>query len=519
MTKAVIYARYSSSGQREESIEGQIRECTEYAERNGLQIVKVYEDKALTGRTDRRPGFQQMIKDSDRHQFEAVICWKTDRFARNRYDAAIYKARLRKNGVRLCYARESIPEGAEGIILESIMEGYAEYYSANLSENVKRGNYESALKHQTLGKRVLGYRKASDGTFEIDPDKAWIIRRIFDEFDSGRTMFQIMRGLNADGFKTASGGDFNKSSLRRILSNEKYKGVYEFMDIRDEDAIPALVSKDQFDRIQQKLVKSLHNPKNRNGVRFALTSKLFCGDCGSAMVGDSATNPSGETYYWYTCNGRRSHICQKKREPKDATEKKIAKLLMEILADQKLLDAIADRCMEILAEDSDPELDGLRSSLETTEKRISNLMKALADGLNYDSVLKAIHDLEEDRKKTEQAIARKMIEKPRLTRDSIMMMLEKLRSGDADSPEFRDRLFETFLNSAFMSDDGTIVLHLNLGDDDREPVSFSFNESVREKDRQACHVIYSRTGIGLALTVFITRPSICSVIAKKISEC
>jgi len=507
--KAVIYARYSSSGQREESIEGQIRECTEYAERNGMTVVKVYEDKALTGRTDRRPGFQQMIKDSDRHQFEAVICWKTDRFARNRYDAAIYKARLRKNGVRLCYARESIPEGAEGIILESIMEGYAEYYSANLSENVKRGNYESALKHQTLGKRVLGYRKASDGTFEIDPDMGWIIKRIFDEFDSGRTMFQIFRGLNEDGLKTASGGNFNKSSLRRILSNEKYKGVYRFMDICDEDAIPALVSKEQFDRVQQKLAKSLHNPKNRNGIRFAMTSKLFCGHCGSAMVGDSATNPSGETYYWYTCNGRRSHICQKKREPKDDLEKMIARHLMDILADQSLLEAIADRCMEILEDDTDPELDGLKASLATIERKIANLLKALADGLNYDSVKKAISDLEEDKKKTEQAIARKNIERPKLTRESILLMLDRLRTGDVDSAVFRDRLFETFLNAVFLYDDGTVILHLNLGGDDQDPASFSFNESVREKDRQACHVYHSRT-----MSVCIIRPDLCSVIIK-----
>ena len=152
---AVIYARYSSSGQRDESIEGQCREIEIYAQHNGFKIIKTYIDKALTGRTDRRPGFQQMIADSEKHLFQAVICWKTDRFARNRYDAAVYKAKLRKNGVRLVYAREAVPDGPEGIILESVMEGFAEYYSANLGENVKRGNYDSALQHKPLGKRVF----------------------------------------------------------------------------------------------------------------------------------------------------------------------------------------------------------------------------------------------------------------------------------------------------------------------------------------------------------------------------
>ena len=156
LIKAVIYARYSSSGQREESIEGQIRDCSEYAERNGITVIGTYEDRALTGTSDKRPAFQRMIRDSERGQFSFVICWKSDRFARSRYDSAIYKARLKKNGVRLLYAKESIPEGPEGIILESIMEGYAEYYSANLSENVKRGNRESALKLQTCGVTCLG---------------------------------------------------------------------------------------------------------------------------------------------------------------------------------------------------------------------------------------------------------------------------------------------------------------------------------------------------------------------------
>ena len=119
---AVIYARYSSSGQREESIEGQLRECHAYAKHNGFTVVGEYVDKALTGRTDKRPDFQRMLRDSERGIFKAVILWKTDRFARNRYDSAMYKYKLKKNGVRLYYAKESIPEGPEGIILESVME-------------------------------------------------------------------------------------------------------------------------------------------------------------------------------------------------------------------------------------------------------------------------------------------------------------------------------------------------------------------------------------------------------------
>ena len=154
--RAVIYARYSSSGQREESIEGQLRECYDFAKKHGIIVIGEYIDKAMTGRVDQRPDFQRMIRDSEKGRFNCVLMWKMDRFARNRYDSAMYKYKLKKNGVRIFYAKETIPEGPEGIILESVMEGYAEYYSENLSQNVKRGYYDSALELKTLGKTCLG---------------------------------------------------------------------------------------------------------------------------------------------------------------------------------------------------------------------------------------------------------------------------------------------------------------------------------------------------------------------------
>lgn len=98
--KAVIYARYSSDSQREESIEGQLRECKEYAERNGITVLSTYIDRALSAKTDNRPDFQRMIKDSANGLFDIVLVWKLDRFARNRYDSAHYKAILKKNGVK-----------------------------------------------------------------------------------------------------------------------------------------------------------------------------------------------------------------------------------------------------------------------------------------------------------------------------------------------------------------------------------------------------------------------------------
>ena len=172
----VIYARYSSHSQREEAIEDQLRECHEFAARNNIKIIAEYTDSALTGRTDSRPDFQKMIRDSARGKFQVVVTYKVDRFARDRYDSAIYKAKLRKNGVRVLYAKETIPDGPEGIILESVLEGYAEYYSAALSQNILRGLEGNAMKCKTNGVQVLGYYTGEDGCYEIDPDYASGVR-------------------------------------------------------------------------------------------------------------------------------------------------------------------------------------------------------------------------------------------------------------------------------------------------------------------------------------------------------
>lgn len=184
--KAVIYARYSSDNQREESIEGQIRECTAFAEKNGITILRHYIDRAFSAKTDNRPEFQNMIKDSGKRLFDMIIVWKLDRFARNRYDSARYKAALKKNGVKVVSATEVISDGAEGIILESVLEGYAEYYSADLSEKVVRGMTENALKSKYNGGTLpIGYQIDSDQCFQLDPLTAPFVREAFQRYDEG----------------------------------------------------------------------------------------------------------------------------------------------------------------------------------------------------------------------------------------------------------------------------------------------------------------------------------------------
>ena len=285
--KGVIYARYSSDNQREESIEGQIRENTAYAEKNGITIVGHYIDRALSAKTDNRPEFQRMIRDSAKKNFDVVIVWKLDRFSRNRYDSAKYKAMLKKNNVRVVSATESISEGAEGIILESVLEGMAEYYSADLAEKVKRGMTENALKCRFNGSAIpFGYSVDEEKHYQLNPVTAPVVLEIFQKYADGMSIKDITDELNARGLKTAKGADFNKNSMRHMFKNRIYIGEYKYSDIVIPNGIPAIVPLELFDRVNERMQKNKHaSAKNKATEPYILTTKLFCGDCKTKDLG------------------------------------------------------------------------------------------------------------------------------------------------------------------------------------------------------------------------------------------
>ena len=298
---AVIYARYSSDNQREESIEGQIRECTAYAEKNGITVIKHYIDRAFSAKTDNRPEFQQMIKDSGKKLFDVVLVWKFDRFARNRFDSANYKMILKKNGVHLISVMEPIAEGSQGILVETLLEGMAEYYSAELSEKVIRGQTENALKGKcTGGTGTIGYKIDEDKFYHLDPLTAPLVLEAFQRYDNGDKMVEIVNFLNDKGVRNMLGGKMTHSSVNTMLKNRRYIGELSFRDIVVPDAIPVIVPKDLFDRVQKRLDKNKRAPAcGKADEEYLLTTKLFCGKCGALMFGESGTSATGRTYYYY----------------------------------------------------------------------------------------------------------------------------------------------------------------------------------------------------------------------------
>ena len=184
---AVAYARYSSAGQRDVSIEQQLSDIRSFAKREGYVIVHEYADHARSGfkNTSARTAFQSMIASAADGSYDTIIAWKVDRFGRNREDSAIYKGKLRRYGVRVLYAMEPIPEGSAGVLLEGMLEATAEWYSRQLSENVTRGMIDNANRCLYNGTKILGYQRGPDGRYAIQPEEAAVVRNIFDLYASG----------------------------------------------------------------------------------------------------------------------------------------------------------------------------------------------------------------------------------------------------------------------------------------------------------------------------------------------
>lgn len=454
---AVIYARYSSHSQREESIEGQLRECNEYAARNGMTVVGEYIDRAISGKTDERAAFQQMIRDSEKQNWEAVIVYTIDRIARNRYDSAVYKAKLKKNGVHLYYATQVIPEGPEGIILESLLEGLSEYYSENLARNIKRGIMENALACKFVGGNIpLGFKINENLGYEIDPVGANIVREIFQHYADGMTAKQVIDYCNERGYRTGIGRPFTRNSLSVILRNDKYLGVYRCGEVVIEDGIPAIIDKELWGRVQAMLKHNANTKaRGKSPMDFMLTTKLFCGHCGSTMVGESGTGRNGASYYYYKClNRKRGHSCDKKPENKEWLEKFVVSYTVQQMLTDENIEMIATRAMEIIEKDAADKsvLEGLKVELKDAEKRINNILDLMEQGIATDSTKSRLLDLEAKKSDLISQIAREETKRPFLTKERIMFWLESFKNGDVENVEFQRRVIDTLVNSVYVYD-------------------------------------------------------------------
>jgi hypothetical protein len=402
-----------------------------------------------------------MIRDSAKHLFDVVIVWKLDRFARNRYDSAHYKAVLRKNDVKVISAKENISEGPEGIILESMLEGMAEYYSAELTVKVQRGMKENALKGKNNGGGIpLGYMLGEDQKLVINPLTAPIVQEAFTRYADGETIKAITDSFNERGLTTDKNQPFKLNSFNILMGNRKYIGEYKYMDIVIPGGIPAIVSEEVFERVQARKQKNKRAPaRAKANEEYLLTTKLICGSCERLMIGESGTSKTGKIHYYYKCSGaKRRSGCKKKAVKKDWIERiAVVWTVNQILRDEEI-DRISDKLV-IMQEQENALLPTLRQQLAETEKAIDNLLNAIQQGLFNASAKKRMDELEARKEDLEVSILQETLSRPKYTKDEIVRWIGQFKYGDIDSVDYQRQIIDIFVNSIRLYDDKIIFTY------------------------------------------------------------
>lgn len=455
---ACIYARFSSSNQREESIEGQLRGIENYIKLNKIKVSKIFIDMAKSATTDRRPQFQQMIKESSMGIFDTIIVHKLDRFSRDKYDSAIYKQKLKQNGVKLISVLEKLDDSPESLIMESLLEGMAQYYSANLAREVMKGMKESAYNCRHLGGNTpFGYSVDENKKYVINEEEAKAVRIIFEMYIDGYSQMDIVNKINLMGLRTRYDKPFGKNSLTTILRNEKYSGVYIFNRsskkdafgkrnhhkakpedeiIRVEGGMPAIITKETFAKAQALMTsRKRGDASNKAKSLYLLSGLIKCGECGYSMVGNRRYNNKRQSLYESyrcTCRTKRGE-CNNLELKKQYIEEFVLDELQKKILHKSNIPILAKKLNEHLVNKTN-NLKGEKDSLEneaiSVQAQIDNIIVAISSGISSSSLIEKLKELEEKK----ESINVRLIELSQestdeliITEEQIMMMFSKFR--------------------------------------------------------------------------------------------
>lgn len=498
---AVLYCRYSSTQQTENSIDGQLRECHRFADYHGYKIIGEYIDRAKSGTSvEQRDDFLRMISDAKKQQFAYIIVYRFDRFARNRYDSVVYKRQLAISGVRVISATEAVADGPDGAILEAMYEAMDESYSRRLSAITLRGIQEATRKGIWCSAIPFGYR-TEEKRLTIDEKEAPAVREIYSQYAEGKTKSEIAKWLNEHGYRTRRGKQFTCNNFNMILSNPAYTGHAKCRDINIET--PAIIEKELYDKVQKKLAANAPARGKKTDKRyFALTGKLYCGLCGCAMTSDLGTSQNGTVHAYYSCSRRktahgvRGGKCKKKSERQDFLEWYIVRQTMShVLTDSRIAE-ISERLEKLSREDQastsireiearqkeiNKELDDLTDKLiATNNQSIINRINTRADELTAElSALDA--DLSHFRLQVDHT----------LTSQQIAAYLRSLRTGDPLDQDFRRRIIDTFIQRVYLFDD-KILVYYNI----KETAPITYDQALDDLDGLSAQLSSGSAGSG-----------------------
>lgn len=487
MNKAVAYCRFSSDNQRNESIDAQLRAINDYCKNNNIILVKTYIDEAQSATNDQRDEFLNMIRDCQDGDFDFVLVHKLDRFARNRYDSAIYKKKLRDSGVRLISVLENLNDSPEAVILESVLEGMNEYYSKNLAREVRKGMNENALKAIANGGTApLGFNIVNQ-RYEINEIEAKGVRLIFEMYCQGCGYKLIAKTLNEKGYKTKKGNRFSQNNIYDILRNEKYRGCYiwnkrkskktgnhQYKDdkeiVRIEDALPRIIDEDTWN-LTQSMMDSKLKPRRNGRYFYLLTGKVFCGECGHAYVGGKLSRNRDGTYYaHYSCSGRDKKIaeCKNKSIRANLIEDAVLNVISDTFFTEKSTGALIKKIKEYISEnleDNSKLVKQLEKKKSNLENRLNKLLDLYLDGgINHEVLSQRNEEIEKELALVNLQLKDELIKKivkvdESYIRDYLSGFKEKL--GNLEDNETKKTVIDTYLNKVEITADD-INIYLNF---------------------------------------------------------
>ena len=465
MKTAVIYARYSSNSQTEQSIEGQLRVCQQFAQNNDLLIVDTYIDRAMTGTNDNRVAFQKMLADSKKKQFDFVIVYKLDRFARNKFEAVNNRQKLKENGVRLLSAMENIPDTPEGNLMESLLEGFNQYFSEELRQKVNRGLKESWLKgNATGGNGLFGY-DIVDKKYIVNAYETQIVQEIFTKYAQGYKAVAIAEELKMRGAKRKNGKLIDIKYVYYILHNERYTGKVEHHGIIYDKIFPQIISDELWLAVNAINEENKIAPSRKKEIfDYILSGKLVCGDCKRRMSGESGTSHTGDIHYYYLCTSRRKKKmpCTTKAVTKQYLEDLVINATASVLYSEENIRIVAEnmyRTHEKETKDSTV-LKLLLKQRQEAQKKTDNLIKAIEQGIITEQTKTRLKELEQEILQIDFDIDR---EKQRnytfLSVENIVEFLQSKVFADTDNIKVRKLIVNTFIREIIYYPDKIIITY------------------------------------------------------------
>ncbi len=498
MKNAVIYARYSSDRQTEQSIEGQVRDCKSYAEEHGITIVGTYIDRAMSGTNDDRDDFRRMLSDSDKRLWDYVLVYKLDRFSRNKYETAIHRKHLADNGVKILSVKENIPDSPEGILLESLIEGMNQYYSEELAQKTRRGQRESRLKgHYSGGRLNYGYY-AENKRIKINEDEACVVKEIFQRYANGDKGIDIERDFDERGI-TYRGKPFKAAIIYTILHAEKYTGNYVLNGVSYDNLYPKIIEPDLFDIVKKKIDANRYG-KHVPDVSYLLHGKAYCGYCGTRLTSYTGTSKTGRVYRYYKCYNAIGKVrCPSNFIGKDILDNIVVDVLMKIISDENNLEFLVDKIYEEYNKDGtlNSPIKVLEKELLRITKSISNVMTAIENGIFTDSTKQRLEELETAKKEIENKLIEERInEKPVLTKTEIR---NYLTSGIKQSPAV---LIEYLVDKVFVFNDSIEIM---LKYTASPPKPHNETDETESPDETKTHRGFTLQEIQHSYTVYTTK--------------